>query len=73
MVRDFIDITRRMKEQLGPTLVKETQIKMVTTAEIIIETREVIGDEVTELAETREIEGELDGVKDEHTHRGSEA
>ena len=30
-----------------------------------------MGDEVTELAETREIEGELDGVretKDEHTH-----
>ena len=75
MVRDLIDTTRRMKEQLGPTLIKETQIKMVTMAEIIIETREVMSDEVTELAETREIEGELDGVKDEHTHthRGSEA
>ena len=85
-----------MKQRLGQTLIKETQIKMetrkitettkeievlpetretcrtrheVTTAEIIIETREVMGDEVTELAETREIEGELDGIKDEHTHR----
>ena len=43
----------------------------MTTAEIIIETREVMSDEVTELAETREIEGELDGVEEtketEHT------
>ena len=40
----------------------------VETAEIVVETREVMGNEVTELAETREIEGELDGMKDEHTH-----
>ena len=49
------------------TVTEREKLKEVTTAEIIIETREVMN-EVTELAETREIEGELDGVKDEHTH-----
>ena len=40
----------------------------------LIGAREVMGDEVTELAETREIEKieerlhDKDGVKDEHTH-----
>ena len=78
MVRDLIDITRRMKEQLGKTLKMET-VEIITgaretetcktrheveTAEIIVETREVMGDEVTELAKTRGIEGELDGVRE---------
>ena len=48
---------------------RETGRMRHEVAEIIMETREVMGDEVTELAETREIEGELDGVSDEHTHR----
>ena len=60
VVQDLIDTTRRMKEQLGPTLIKETQIRMEkreatgTTKEIEVspETREVMGDEVTELADT---------------------
>ena len=43
----------------------------MTTAELIIETREVMGDDVTEFAETREIEGELKETKDEHTHTWS--
>ena len=53
VVQDLIDTTRRMKEQLGPTLIRETQLRM--------EEREVTGT-------TREIEGELDGASDEHTH-----
>ena len=53
MVQDLIDTTSRMKEQLGPTLIRETQLRM--------EEREVTGT-------TREIEGELDWVSDEHTH-----
>ena len=67
VVRDLIDITRRMKQRLGQTLIKETQIKM--------ETREVTKTkkEMKVMPETREIEGELDWVSDEHTHRGSEA
>ena len=62
VVRDLIDITRRMKQRLGQTLIKETQMKM--------ETREVTKTkkEMKVLPETREIEGELDGVRDEHTH-----
>ena len=57
VVQDLIDTTRRMKKQLGPTLIRETQLRM--------EEREVTGT-------TREIGGELDGVSDAHTHRGSE-
>ena len=53
MVQDLIDTTRRMKNQLGPTLIRETQLRM--------EEREVTGT-------IREIGGELDGVSDAHTH-----
>ena len=69
----LVKVTERVTEREklnGETETCETRYE-VTTAELIIETREVMGDEVTELAETREIEGELDGVKDEHTHRVS--
>ena len=84
VVRDLIGITRRMKQQLGQTLKMETVEIItgarvtgtcktrheVTTSEKSKETKiqEVMGDEVTELAETREIEGGLKALKDEHTH-----
>ena len=72
MVRDLIDITRRMKEQLGQTLKMET-VEIITGAretETCKTRHEVMTAEI--IAETWEIEGELDGVKeDEHTHRGS--
>jgi len=70
----LVKVTERVTEREklnGETETCETRHE-VTTAELVIETREVMGDEVIELAETREIEGELDGVKDEHTHRVSE-
>ena len=62
VVQDLIDTTRRMKEQLGPTLIKETQIKL--------EKREVTGTtkEIEVLPETREIdriENELNKTKEE--------
>ena len=62
VVRDLIDIARRMKQRLGRALIKETQIKMETME--VTKTKK----EMKVLPETREIEGELDGVKDEHTH-----
>ena len=40
VVRDLIDITRRMKQQLGQTLIKETQIQMETRE--VTETRKEI-------------------------------
>ena len=70
VVTEEVRVTEREKLN-GETETCETRHE-VTTAELVIETREVMGDEVIELAETREIEGELDGVKDEHTHRVSE-
>uniref|UniRef100_A0A8C4NFS6 Uncharacterized protein n=1 Tax=Eptatretus burgeri TaxID=7764 RepID=A0A8C4NFS6_EPTBU len=62
VVRDLIDIARRMKQRLGQALIKETQIKM--------ETREVTKTkkEVEVLSETREIdrvENKLNGTKEE--------
>ena len=96
VVQDLIDTTHRMKEQLGQTLIKETQIKMETRGvtetkkeiEVLPETREIdrietelnrmkeeteteIMNEVTELAETREIEGGLNKTENEHTHTQS--
>ena len=74
VVRDLIDITRRMKEQLGQTLKMET-VEIITGAgetETCKTRHEVMTAEI--IAETREIEGELDGVretKNEHTHGGS--
>ena len=61
VVQDLIDTTHRMKEQLGQTLIKETQIKMErrgvteTTKEIEVlpETREIDRIE-TELNRTKE-------------------
>ena len=67
VVQDLINTTRRMKEQLGPTLIRETQIRMEkrevtgTTKEIEVspETRETCTArhvETMEIIETREIE-----------------
>ena len=42
VVQDLIDTTRRMKEQLGPTLIKETQIKM-EKREVLPETQDIEG------------------------------
>ena len=53
VVQDLIDTTRRMKEQLGPTLIKETQIKM--------EKREVL----PETQDIDRIENELNKTKEE--------
>ena len=66
VVRDLIDITRRMKQQLGQTLIMET--KEVTETTIQEETNRHADTTEIKCTETREIEGELDGVKDEHTH-----
>ena len=62
VVQDLIDTTRWMKQQLGQTLIKETQIKM-ETREITETTKEI---EV--LPETREIDRvgtELNKMKEE--------
>ena len=64
VVQDLIDTTRRMKEQLGQTLIKETQIKM--------ETREIteMTKEIEVLPETREIdrvENELNKTEETET------
>ena len=53
MVQDLIDTTRRMKEQLEPTLIKETQIKL-EKREVLPETREI-----------DRIENELNKTKEE--------
>ena len=65
-MRDLIDIARWMKQRLGRALIKETQIKMETME--VTKTKK----EMKVLPETREIEGELDGVSDEHTHTHTE-
>ena len=62
VVQDLINTTRRMKEQLGPTLIRETQIKMETRE--VTETKK----EMEVLPETREIdriENELNKTKEE--------
>ena len=59
VVRDLIDITRRMKEQLGQTLKMET-------AEIRTKERKCI--ETREIEKIEERLHDKDGVKGEHTH-----
>ena len=59
VVQDLINTTRQMKEQLGPTLIRETQLRM--------EEREVTGTR-WEIEKIEERLHEKDGVGDEHTH-----